>query len=278
MRIAPTQAPAPLAAPLALLSPLVPSLPRPSSAMLSPTSSSSSAVDDGPPCLFDANPLRYMIQCNRHGGQQQQQAAAAAAGASGAQSATAVAASPAGSSSAPAPAAAASASSWSLRLRIPSTETRVEPDSKKPYTVFLIQIIACCSSFSQDTTRTHEENDAQTSRRAEDAVHASHRCAPALFAAALYQASFVATAISSICTAICARSSASPPAPPALRCRSSRRCCPPSASSGPASRRISWPRDEPHSRTTWRASWRSRGSQAVAASARFSRPRRRRRP
>ena len=128
--------------------------------MLSPTSSPSVVDDVSPPSLFDANPLRFMLHCNRHGAVAQQQTAAAvgAGTAGGTSPATAVSAP---SSSSASPAAAGAASAVSLRLRIPSTETRIEADSKKPYTVFLIQIIACCSSFSQETHHARTRTEAR---------------------------------------------------------------------------------------------------------------------
>jgi hypothetical protein len=129
--------------------------------------------------LFDehaADPLRFLLRCNRHHNNEQeaQQAhnkeatQANAVGASGAASPTPTSPSAGGAggfqaaasptSPVPSPASAANSSSSQttapLRVRIPATETRIECDTKKPYTVFLIQLLACCSSLSQQRHRT----------------------------------------------------------------------------------------------------------------------------
>jgi len=106
-----------------------------------------SSDDSGSLLLLDDS-LRWLLQCNRHA-QSAEASTSAAANAStpggGNLSASA------GSSGIPGGGLAPSATA-TLRVRIPSTESRVESDSKKPYTVFLIQLIACCSSLSENNT------------------------------------------------------------------------------------------------------------------------------
>jgi len=129
--------------------------------------------------LFDehaADPLRFLLRCNRHHNNEQETqhahnkeaAQVNAVGASGAASPTPTSPSAGGfqaaaspTSPVPSPASAANSSSSQatapLRVRMPATETRIECDTKKPYTVFLIQLLACCSSLSQQPQRVAHE-------------------------------------------------------------------------------------------------------------------------
>lgn len=107
--------------------------PSPVSTLLSP--STVQLVGSESESMFDSHPIRFLLQCTRH-------STTAAPTPTTAPHATAGIGVTTTSTT-----NTSSNATLTLKLRIPSTETRTD-EMKKTYTVFLIQMLSCCSSFS----------------------------------------------------------------------------------------------------------------------------------